>query len=193
MLDQIRPALVMMVLLSAVTGLLYPLAITGAAQAAFSAAANGSRVTQNGVTIGSDLIGQNFTRSSYFWPRLSATGPDPYNAAASSGSNIGPTGKALVDRVAGAVAASGAATAPADAVTTSGSGLDPHITPQNAAAQVARVANARGVEISVIQSVLDTVTEAPAFGIFGEPRVNVLRLNLALDEAAPLGNEDGSQ
>lgn len=188
MLNQLRPALVLTVLLSAVTGLAYPLAITGAAQAAFPVAANGSRIEVNGVTVGSDLIGQNFSVPRYFWPRPSATGPEPYNAAASTGSNIGPTGKALVDRVAAAVTATGETSVPADSVTTSGSGLDPHISPQYAAMQIARVATARGVDISVVEAILADVTEHPILGIFGEPRVNVLRLNLALDEAAPLRN-----
>lgn len=187
MLNQIRPAIVLTILLSAVTGLLYPLAITGAAQAALPGQANGSRVERGGVVVGSDLIGQNFTQPGYFWPRPSATGPDPYNAAASTGSNIGPTGKALVERVAAAVEATGKTGVPADAVTTSGSGLDPHITPQYAAMQVARVASARGVEPSVVETVLADVTEQPFLGILGEPRVNVLRLNLALDDVAPLG------
>jgi K+-transporting ATPase ATPase C chain len=188
MSSQIRPAIVLIVLLSAVTGLAYPLAITGAAQAAFPAQANGSRIEREGILIGSDLIGQNFAAAHYFWPRPSATGPEAYNAAASTGSNIGPTGKALVDRVAASVAAFGTGPVPADAVTTSGSGLDPHISPQYAASQVARVAAARSVAPSVIEAVLADVTEGPALGIFGQPRVNVLRLNLALDEAAPLGN-----
>lgn len=188
MLDQLRPAIVLTLLLSAVTGLAYPLAITGAAQAAFPAQANGSRIERDGQLIGSDLIGQNFTQSGYFWPRPSATGPEPYNAAASTGSNIGPTGKALVDRVAAAAATMGGGPVPADAVTTSASGLDPHITPQYAALQVARVAAARSVEPAVVEAVLADVAEGPALGIFGEPRVNVLRLNLALDEAAPHGN-----
>lgn len=188
MLNHIRPAIVLTVLLSAVTGLLYPLAITGAAQAAFPAQANGSRLVQDGITIGSELIGQNFTQPGYFWPRPSATGPEPYNGAASSGSNVGATGRALVERVAAAVEASGQSPVHADAATSSGSGLDPHITPENAQMQVGRVAAARGVEASVIQSVLSSVTEQPILGIFGEPRVNVLRLNLALDEAAPLEN-----
>lgn len=186
MLDQIRPAIVLTILLSAVTGLAYPLAITSAAQAVFPAQANGSRIERAGVTIGSDLIGQSFVQPGYFWPRPSATGPEPYNAAASSGSNIGPTGKALIERVAAAVAATTGV--PADAVTTSGSGLDPHISPQYAALQVDRVAEARGVVPGVIAAMLADVTEQPVLGIFGEPRVNVLRLNLALDEAAPLGN-----
>jgi|SRR5215217_744149 len=184
MFDQIRPAIVLTVLLSAVTGLLYPLAVTGAAQVAFPNQANGSRVISDGVVIGSDLIGQNFAGDRYFWPRPSATGPEPYNAGASTGSNIGPTGKALIERTAASVEALGGGTQPADAVTASGSGLDPHITPQNAATQVVRVAEARGLDVSVVEGVLDTVTEGPALGIFGEPRVSVLRLNLALDAAA---------
>ena len=188
MLDQIRPAIVLTLLLSVVTGLLYPLAITGAAQAAFPAQANGSRIERNGVLVGSDLIGQNFTEPGYFWPRPSATGPEPYNAAASSGSNIGPTGKALIERTAASIAALGGTAIPADAVTTSGSGLDPHITPRYAALQVARVAEARAVDPAFVSQLVADVTESPVLGIFGEPRVNVLRLNLALDKAAPLGN-----
>jgi K+-transporting ATPase ATPase C chain len=188
MLNQIRPAIVLTVLLSAVTGLAYPLVITGAAQAAFPAQANGSRIERDGVIIGSDLIGQNFTQPGYFWPRPSATGPEPYNAAASTGSNIGPTGKALIERTAASVTAFGGGPVPADGVTTSGSGLDPHITPQYVAFQVARVAEARGVDPAVVSHLVAGVADGPALGIFGEPRVNVLRLNLALDEAAPLGN-----
>lgn len=188
MFDQIRPAIVLTVLLSAVTGLAYPLAITAAAQAVLPGQANGSRIEREGAVIGSELIGQNFTQPGYFWPRPSATGPDAYNAGASTGSNIGPTGKALVDRVAGSVQTMGGGPVPADAVTTSGSGLDPHITPQYAAWQIERVAQARGVEPAEIAEIVARVTEGPALGIFGEPRVNVLRLNLALDEAAPTGN-----
>jgi K+-transporting ATPase ATPase C chain len=187
MLEHIRPAVVLTVLFSLITGLAYPLAITGVAQAAFPQQANGSRIERNGVLIGSELIGQHFSETHYFWPRPSATGPDPYNAAASTGSNIGPTGKALVDRVASAVERMRPGEVPGDAVTTSGSGLDPHITPQYAAIQVARVAQARGVEPGVIEALLADMTEQPSLGIFGEPRVNVLRLNLALDLAAPNG------
>jgi K+-transporting ATPase ATPase C chain len=188
MFNQMRPALVLTLLLAAVTGLLYPLAITGAAQLAFPAQANGTRIERDGTFVGSALIGQNFTRPVYFWPRPSATSPEPYNAGASTGSNIGPTGKALIERTAALVEALGTTSAPADAVTASGSGLDPHITPQYASTQVERVASARGVEQSVVQALLADVTEQPLLGIFGEPRVNVLRLNLALDEAAPTGN-----
>ncbi|MGB3335859.1 MAG: potassium-transporting ATPase subunit KdpC [Devosia sp.] len=188
MLSQLRPAIVLTVLLSGVTGLAYPLAITGVAQAAFPAQANGSRIEVNGATVGSDLIGQNFAQPGYFWPRPSATGPEAYNAAASTGSNIGPTGKAVIERVAGSVEALGGGSVPADAVTTSGSGLDPHISPDYVALQVMRVAKARGLDPAVVSRLVADVTEAPALAIFGEPRVNVLRLNLALDQAAPLGN-----
>lgn len=186
MLDQIRPAITLTVLFTLLLGLAYPLAITGIGQTLSPGQANGSRIVSNGVTVGSDLIGQAFTKPGYFWSRPSATGPEPYNASASSGSNIGPTGAALVARVAASVG--GQTHVPADAVTTSGSGLDPHITPQNAQSQVARVARARGVKPSVIDTILSSVTEQPLLGIFGEPRVNVLRLNLALDQAAPTGN-----
>lgn len=188
MLNQLRPALVLFVLLSIVTGLLYPLAITAAAQTVFPNQANGSRIEIDNTIVGSDLIGQNFSQSGYFWPRPSATAPQPYNAAASTGSNIGPTGRALIKRTAASVEALGMSSAPADAVTASGSGLDPHITPQYASTQVQRVASARGMEQAAVQALLAGVAEQPFLGVFGEPRVNVLRLNLALDEAAPTGN-----
>lgn len=186
MLNQIRPAIVLTLALTLLTGLAYPLAMTGIGQAAFPAQANGSRVEQDGVVVGSSLIGQSFSQPGYFWSRPSATGPEPYNASGSGGSNYGPTDARLVERVAGAVAAYGdAAPVPADAVTTSGSGLDPHITPDNARRQVARVAAARGVDAAEIEQLLATMTEAPLLGMFGEPRVNVLALNLALDQLAP--------
>ena len=185
MINQIRPAITLTLAFTLLTGLAYPLAVTGIGQAAFPAQANGSRVEQGGVIIGSSLIGQPFSRPGYFWPRPSATGSEPYNASASSGSNYGPTDARLVERVAGAVAAyGGAAPIPADAVTASGSGLDPHITPENARLQVARVAAARGVDAAEIEQLLATMTEAPLLGILGEPRVNVLALNLALDRLA---------
>lgn len=185
MLNQLRPAIVMTLLLSAVTGLAYPLAVTGIGQAVLPAQANGSRIEKDGVVIGSALIGQNFTRPDYFWPRPSATGPDPYNAASSSGSNQGPTDARLVARVGESVTALGGAPQPADAVTTSASGLDPDISPQNAQGQVARVAAARGADPARVQALVARVTETPLLGIFGEPRVNVLALNQALDAELP--------
>ncbi len=186
MLNQIRPAIVLTLALTLLTGIAYPLAMAFIGQAVFPAQANGSRVTQEGFTIGSSLIGQSFTQPGYFWPRPSATGPQPYNAAASSGSNYGPTDARLVERVATAVTSLGVTgPVPADAVTASGSGLDPHITPANARSQIARVATARGVDAARIETLLADMTEAPLLGIAGEPRVNVLALNLALDQLAP--------
>ena len=192
MLNQLRPALVLTVLLSAVTGLAYPLTVTAIAQTAFPAQANGSRVERDGQVIGSELIGQAFSQPAYFWPRPSATGPEPYNAASSGGANLGPTDMRLIARVAADVQNSGGGAVPADAVTTSASGLDPHISPANAAAQIARVAAARGAEPDAVTAIVSAVTEAPAMGIFGEPRVNVLRLNLALDAALPSKEQNGS-
>lgn len=187
MLDQIRSAIALTLAFTLLTGIAYPLAMTGIGQAVFPAQANGSRIERDGVLVGSALIGQAFTQPQYFWPRPSATGPEPYNASASSGSNYGPTDARLVERVAAAIARHDtAAPVPADAVTTSASGLDPHITPDNARAQVSRVATARNVEPAVVTRLLTEVTETPLLGIFGEPRVNVLALNLALDQQAPL-------
>ena len=195
MLTQLRPALVMLMLMVLVTGLLYPLVMTGVAQVAMSRPANGSLIEMNGVVVGSELIGQAFASDRYFQPRPSATtGADPndssktvdapYNAANSMGSNLGPTSQKLIERVKGdadRLKAGGAATAPADAVTTSGSGLDPHISPANAALQVARVAKARGLTETSVGNLVAQQTEARVFGLLGEPRVNVLKLNLALD------------
>ena len=186
MLNQIRPAIVLTLAFTLLTGVAYPLAMTGIGQAAFPAQANGSRVEQDGAVVGSALIGQAFTQPQYFWPRPSATGPEPYNAAASGGSNYGPTDARLIERVSGAVVAIDSPTpVPADAVTTSASGLDPHVSPENARLQVVRVAEARGLDLSQVELLLASMTEAPLLGIFGEPRVNVLALNLALDRLAP--------
>ena len=196
MLSQIRPAVVMIVLFTVLTGLVYPFAITGVAQLAFSAKANGSLIEQDGKILGSELIGQNFVADRYFHGRPSATSaPDPadatktvdapYNAANSGGSNLGPTSKKLVDRVNASIEAEFAAgridMVAADAVTTSASGLDPHISPQFALAQVPGVAKARKVSEKLVRAIVDEHIESRLVGLIGEPRLNVLSLNLALD------------
>ncbi len=179
MLSSLRPAIVLTLAFTLLTGIAYPLAMTGVGQALFPAQANGSRLEREGVVVGSALIGQNFTQPGYFWSRPSATAGEPYNAAGSSGSNYGPTDARLVERVTASVA--GQRNVPADAVTTSASGLDPDITPANARLQVARVAAARGIAPADLETLVADMTEQPLLGIFGEPRVNVLALNLALD------------
>jgi K+-transporting ATPase ATPase C chain len=185
MLNQLRPALTLVVIMTLLTGLAYPLAISGIAQAVMPGQANGSLIERDGKVIGSALIGQNFTSDRYFWPRPSATGPDPYNAAASSGSNLGTTSAKLKQRVTVDVArltATGIAQpVPGDAVTSSGSGLDPHISPAFVEAQIARVAQARGLQPTAVAALVAQHTENPDFGVIGEARVNVLGLNLALD------------
>ena len=187
MKDLIRPALTMLLILTVITGLVYPLAITGMAQLFFPDQANGSLIVHNGKVIGSKLIGQHFDKPEYFWSRPSATSPFPYNAAASGGSNLGPTNPALIEAVKARVTALRAADPgndspiPVDLVTASGSGLDPHISPAAALYQVKRVARARDVDENRIRGLIARHTEGRQFGLLGEPRVNVLELNLALD------------
>jgi K+-transporting ATPase ATPase C chain len=184
---QIRPALVMLAVLSVVTGLAYPAVVTGIAQLVFPHQANGSLIVKDGKTVGSALIGQPFDDPKYFWGRPSATSPFPYNAAASSGSNQGPTNPALYEAVKGRVEALRAADpgtiapVPVDLVTASGSGLDPHISPAAALYQVSRVAKARKMEESAVRQLVTRHTEGRQLAFLGEPRVNVLALNLALD------------
>ncbi|MFD1747471.1 potassium-transporting ATPase subunit KdpC [Rhizobium helianthi] len=188
MLNHLRPAFVLVFLMTGLTGLAFPLAITRISQAAMPFTANGSLIEQKGTVIGSRLIGQNFVSDRYFWPRPSATSPYAYNAASSSGSNLGATSAKLRDRINGEVerlASTGISRpVPADAVTASGSGLDPHISPAFARAQVERVAKARGLEQGKVSALVEQHIEAPAYGIIGEPRINVLELNLALDAMA---------
>jgi len=183
----VRPAVSLFVLLSAVTGVLYPAVVTGVAQTAFPAAANGSLIVQEGKPVGSELIGQNFTNPKYFWGRPSATGPMPYNAAASSGSNQGPLNPALVDAATGRAAALRAADPgntrpiPIELLNASASGLDPHISPAAADYQADRVARTRGLDAQTVRQLVARHTEGRDLGMLGEPRVNVLMLNLALD------------
>jgi K+-transporting ATPase ATPase C chain len=187
MLKELKPALVMLVALTALTGVVYPLLVSGIAQSIFPEAANGSLIERDGKAVGSELVGQSFTDPKYFWGRPSATGPTPYNAAASSGSNLGPLNPALEIAVKARIAALKAAdptqTAPipVDLVTASGSGLDPHISPAAAAWQAPRIARLRGLALDRVQSLIEKHTDGRQFGVLGEARVNVLQLNLALD------------
>jgi K+-transporting ATPase ATPase C chain len=183
----IRPAIVLLILLSVVTGLIYPAVVTVIAQLVFPDQANGSLIVKDGKPVGSSLIGQPFDDPKYFWGRASATSSFPYNAGASSGSNLGPTNPALSDAVKGRVqtlrAADPGNTAPVpvDLVTASGSGLDPHVSPAAALYQVGRVGRARTLDESAVRQLVERHTEGRQLGFLGEPRVNVLRLNLALD------------
>jgi len=184
----IRPALVSLIVLTILTGMIYPLAVTGLAQLIFPEEANGSIIVKNGKPAGSALIGQPFDDPKYFWGRLSATAPFPYNSAASSGSNLAQSNPVLLDNAKVRIAALKAAdpqsptSVPADLVTASGSGLDPHISPAAAAYQIRRVARDRGTDEAKLRALIAAYTEPRQFGILGEPRVNVLKLNLALDE-----------
>jgi len=199
MLRQIRPAIVVLVALTLITGLVYPLAMTGIAQAIFPRQAQGSLIERDGKIVGSELIGQVFESEKYFHRRPSATTapdpndatktvPAPYNAANSGGSNLGPSNKALIDRVQGDMGKlkqeNSAPPVPADLVTTSASGLDPHISPEAALFQVPRIAKARNVPDERIRQLVTDHTEGRFLGLLGEPRVNVLLLNLALDQLA---------
>jgi K+-transporting ATPase ATPase C chain len=186
-MNQLRPALVLLVLLSVVTGVVYPLVVTGLAQAVFPAQANGSLIVRDGKAVGSSLIGQPFDDPRYFWGRLSATAPHGYNASASTGSNLGPLNPAFHAAVKGRIDAlreadpGNMSPIPVDLVTASASGLDPHITPAAALYQVRRVAKARGLGEATVRQLVEAHVEGRQLGLLGEVRVNVLRLNLALD------------
>jgi K+-transporting ATPase ATPase C chain len=187
MWTHIAPAFRITIVMTILTGLIYPALVTGVAQVLFPSQANGSLITVDGKVVGSALIGQNFTKPEYFHPRPSHAGAG-YDASLSSGSNFGPTNQKLLDRVKASVEQyrtenpAHTGPIPADAVTASGSGLDPHISPANAGIQAARVARARGADVTAVQQVVAEATEQPWLGFIGEPRVNVLQLNVALDQ-----------
>ena len=191
MWKQFAPALKMTLLMTVLTGLAYPVLVTGLCQMFFPHLANGSLVSAEGRVVGSAIIGQNFTKPQYFHPRPSAAGNDGYDATASTGSNYGPTNQKLIDRVKASVEQfrkenpSYTGPVPADMVTTSGSGLDPHISPESALAQAARVAQTRGITADQVRPLIDSHTEGRTLGFLGEPRVNVLELNLDLDRQFP--------
>jgi K+-transporting ATPase ATPase C chain len=190
-IKDLRTAIIAFIVFTAVTGLAYPYAITGIAQTVFHRQANGSLVEQNGQTVGSSLVGQSFTGAAYFHPRPSAAGADGYDGNSSSGSNLGPSSQVLATRVAGDVqkvrdenGLAADAKVPVDAVTTSASGLDPHISPAYAELQIPRVAQARGMSEEAVRKLAEKYTDGSTLGVLGEPRVNVPRLNIALDDAA---------
>jgi potassium-transporting ATPase KdpC subunit len=190
-IKDLRTAIIAFIVFTAVTGLAYPYAITGIAQTVFHRQANGSLVEQNGQTVGSSLVGQSFTGAAYFHPRPSAAGADGYDGSSSSGSNLGPSSQVLATRVAGDVqkvrdenGLAADAKVPVDAVTTSASGLDPHISPAYAELQIPRVAQARGMSEEAVRKLAEKYTDGSTLGVLGEPRVNVPRLNIALDDAA---------
>jgi K+-transporting ATPase ATPase C chain len=184
----IRQAVILLLLMTAITGIVYPLAVTGIAQVAFNHSANGSVIEHGTKALGSELIGQAFTDPKYFWPRPSATAPFPNNPSSSGASNLGPTNSALTDAVKQRIDTLKAADPdnnapiPVDLVTASGSGVDPHISPAAAKYQIARVARARGMSVADVEKAVDAATEGRQFVFLGEPRVNVLLLNLALDK-----------
>jgi potassium-transporting ATPase KdpC subunit len=184
---QIRPALVSLAVLTLITGLVYPVVLTGVARVAFSGKASGSIMTVNGKPVGSELIGQPFSEAKYFWSRPSATSPVPYAGDGGSGSNLGPTNPALIDAVKQRIAALRASDPghmgpiPVDLVTASGSGLDPHIGVAAARYQAERVARVRGISVETVQELIGQFTEGRSLGVLGEERVDVLKLNLALD------------
>jgi len=192
MKNSFRPALVLFVALTVLTGIVYPAVVTALGQRLFPREANGSLIERDGRTVGSALIGQPFDAPAYFWGRPSATTPNPYNAESSSGSNVGPTNPALTDAVKARIAAlraadpSNSAPVPVDLVTASGSGLDPDISPAAARYQAGRVARARGLARDRVDALIAQHTRGRQLGVFGEPRVNVLKLNLALDDLEPL-------
>jgi len=193
LLKQVRISLIATVLFTVLCGLAYPLVVTGVGQVLFPSKANGSLIKEDGKFVGSELIGQPFSEPKYFWGRLSATSPYAYNAGASTGSNVGPLNPALLDAVKKRIAdlkavdSTNTQPIPADLVTASGSGLDPHISVAAAEYQTSRVARARGMNVAQVQSLVEQHTEGRQLGVLGEPRVNVLALNLALDQAQSAG------